>query len=268
MVPRESSTVQGRTTSPRTEEPIACAMRQVEAGTPVAEPCLEMAVFGQAFPTRKEKCAGTGIVKVQRVKQSKDENRRLKRLVAERNLDRPMLQVVLRSRKREAGGPPRALQPAGGRVPHQPPADLEAGPARPVAIWPAKYREEPDSPLISLRQLAEECSQIEYPRPHVLHRRQGWQIIVKRVQRLNKREGLGCSRRKRETGGSLLRVVPDASRGPNGRKNMDFVQDSVPDVWKSRVLTVVDAFTRPCFAAHADGSIAGKQAAATMEDVA
>jgi len=49
---------------------------------------------------------------------------------------------------------------------------------------------------------------------------------------------------------------------------MDFVQDSLLDGRKFRVLTVVDVFTRECLAVHADGSLSGKKVAAALEHVA
>jgi putative transposase len=79
-----------------TEEQIACAMRQVEAGVPVAELCRKMGVSEQTFYTWKKKYAGMGIVEMRRVKQLEDENRRLKSLVADLTLDKHMLQEVLR----------------------------------------------------------------------------------------------------------------------------------------------------------------------------
>jgi putative transposase len=81
-----------------TEEQIAYAMRQVEAGVSVAELCRKMGVSEQTFYTWKKKYAGMGIVEMRRVKQLEDENRRLKSLVADLTLDKHMLQEVLREK--------------------------------------------------------------------------------------------------------------------------------------------------------------------------
>ena len=81
-----------------TEEQIAYAMRQVEAGVPVAELCRKMGVSEQTFCTWKRKCTGMGIVEMRRMKQLEDENRRLKSLVADLTLDKHMLQEVLRKK--------------------------------------------------------------------------------------------------------------------------------------------------------------------------
>ena len=54
----------------------------------------------------------------------------------------------------------------------------------------------------------------------------------------------------------------------NERWCMDFVQDSLMDGRKFRVLTVVDVFTRECLATHADSSLSGRKVAAILETVA
>ena len=119
-----------------------------------------------------------------------------------------------------------------------------------------------------LRELAEARPRFGYPRLHVLLRREGWHVNIKRVYRLYKLEGLGVSRLKRKKRGSHLRVVPGAPTRPNERWCMDFVQDGMLDGRKFRVLTVMDVFTRECLAAHADSSLSGRKVAAVLEQVA
>jgi len=78
-----------------TEEQIAFALRQAEGGTSVEEICRKMGIAEQTFYRWKKKYAGLGTVEVRRLKQLEDENRRLKRLVADLTLDKQMLQDVL-----------------------------------------------------------------------------------------------------------------------------------------------------------------------------
>jgi putative transposase len=119
-----------------------------------------------------------------------------------------------------------------------------------------------------LRELAEARPRFGYPRLHVLLRREGWMVNIKRVYRLYKLEGLGVEKKKRKKRGSHLRVVPNAPNRANQRWSMDFVQDSLLDGRKFRALTVMDVFTRECLAVHADGSLSGKKVAAVLEQVA
>jgi len=81
-----------------TEDQIAYAIRQVEAGVPVTELCRKMGISEHTFYVWKKKYAGMGIVEMRRVKQLEDENRRLKSLVADLTLDKHMLQEVLRKK--------------------------------------------------------------------------------------------------------------------------------------------------------------------------
>jgi len=81
-----------------TDEQIAFAMRQAEHGTPVVEVTRKMGISEQTFYRWKKKYSGMGPSEVRRLGQLEEENRKLKRLVADLSLDKAMLQDVL-SRK-------------------------------------------------------------------------------------------------------------------------------------------------------------------------
>jgi len=78
-----------------TEAKIAFALRQAESGTSVAEIIRKMGISEVTFYRWKKKFAGLGVAELRRLKQLEDENRRLKRLVADLTLDKQMLQDVL-----------------------------------------------------------------------------------------------------------------------------------------------------------------------------
>jgi putative transposase len=78
-----------------TEAQIAFALRQTESGTPVAEIVRKMGITEVTFYRWKKKYAGLGVSELRRLKQLEDENRRLKRLVADLTLDKQMFQDVL-----------------------------------------------------------------------------------------------------------------------------------------------------------------------------
>jgi len=65
-----------------TEEQIAYALRQHEAGTPVAELCRKMGISEQSFYLWRRKYAGMGVTELRKLKQLEPENRQLKKLVA------------------------------------------------------------------------------------------------------------------------------------------------------------------------------------------
>ena len=78
-----------------TQEQIAYALRQHEAGTPVAEIVRSMGVSEQSFYLWKRKYGGLGVTELRRLKTLEDENRQLKKVVADLSLDKHILQEVL-----------------------------------------------------------------------------------------------------------------------------------------------------------------------------
>lgn len=81
-----------------TEEQIAFALRQTEGGTPVAEVCRKMGVSEQSFYRWKRKYDGMGVAELRRLRQLEEENRKLKKLVADLALDKHILQEVLQKK--------------------------------------------------------------------------------------------------------------------------------------------------------------------------
>jgi putative transposase len=80
------------------EEQIALALREAEAGTSVTEVCRKLGVSEQSFYRWKRKYMGMGVAELRRLKQLEEENRKLKRIVADLTLDKQMLQDVLKKK--------------------------------------------------------------------------------------------------------------------------------------------------------------------------
>jgi putative transposase len=78
-----------------TQEQIAFALRQAEGGTDVEEILRRLGISAATFYRWKKKYAGLGVAEMRRLRQLEEENRRLKRLVADLVLDKQMLQDVL-----------------------------------------------------------------------------------------------------------------------------------------------------------------------------
>jgi putative transposase len=79
-----------------TEAQITMALRQAESGTTVGEICRKLEITEQTFYRWKCKYGGLGISELRELKQLKDENRKLKQLVADLSLDKTILQDALR----------------------------------------------------------------------------------------------------------------------------------------------------------------------------
>ena len=77
------------------DEQIAFALRQAETGTRVKDVCRKMGISEATFYNWKKKYGGLGVSELRRLKQLEEENRQLKKLVADLSLDKQMLQDVL-----------------------------------------------------------------------------------------------------------------------------------------------------------------------------
>ena len=74
------------------------ALRQAEAGTPVDEICRKLGVSQATFFRWKRKFGGLGVPELRELRQLRDENRKLKQLVADLSLDKTILQESLRKK--------------------------------------------------------------------------------------------------------------------------------------------------------------------------
>jgi len=81
-----------------TEEQIIGILREGEAGRPTRELCRTHGISAQTFHRWKAKYGGLEVNEARRLKQLEDENRRLKKLVADLSLDNAALKDVV-SRK-------------------------------------------------------------------------------------------------------------------------------------------------------------------------
>jgi putative transposase len=85
-------------TSTFSPEQIAQALRQAEGGTPVVEICRKLQVTEQTIYRWKKKFGELGTPEVRELRQLRDENRKLRQLVADLSLDRSILQESLRKK--------------------------------------------------------------------------------------------------------------------------------------------------------------------------
>jgi putative transposase len=81
--------------SNHTEAQMIGAIKQVEAGRKAEEVAREMGVSKHTIYAWKQKYGGVDVAEAQELKQLRDENTRLKKLVAEYALDREALKSVI-----------------------------------------------------------------------------------------------------------------------------------------------------------------------------
>ena len=96
-----------------------------------------------------------------------------------------------------------------------------------------------------IRDIAMSRPRFGYERIHVLLRREGWHVNLKRVHRLYCLEGLQVRMRvRRKKRMSLHRGPAPTPTAPGQRWSMDFVHDQLVNGQPFRVLTVVDNWSR------------------------
>ena len=83
-------------TSKFSEQQIAVILRQAEKGATVEEVCRKAGISVQTYYRWRSKYGGLMLSEMKRPKLLEEENVRLKRLVANRSLDKEMLQDVIR----------------------------------------------------------------------------------------------------------------------------------------------------------------------------
>ena len=79
-----------------TEQQIVFALKQADGGIKVDEICRKMGISEATFYNWKKKYGGLGISELRELKQLKEENARLKQIVADLSLDKQMLQDALK----------------------------------------------------------------------------------------------------------------------------------------------------------------------------
>jgi putative transposase len=77
------------------EEEILRVLREAESGETVVEVCRKHGISQQSFYLWKRKYAGLGLSELRELRQLREENGKLKRLVADRSLDRHILQEIV-----------------------------------------------------------------------------------------------------------------------------------------------------------------------------
>jgi len=81
-----------------TEAQIAMALRQGEAGTPVEEICRKLGISEGTYFRWKKKYGSLGVAELRELKQLREENRKLKGLVADLSLDKTIIQEALKKK--------------------------------------------------------------------------------------------------------------------------------------------------------------------------
>ena len=80
------------------EEQILRALREAESGSTVREICREHGISDATFYIWKKKYANLGLNELRELRQLREENGKLKRLVADLSLDRHILREIVQKK--------------------------------------------------------------------------------------------------------------------------------------------------------------------------
>jgi putative transposase len=78
-----------------TEEQIIAVLKQQEAGEKTTDICRKLGISQATFYLWKRQYAGLGVQELRELRQLREENGRLKRIVADLTLDRQILQEIV-----------------------------------------------------------------------------------------------------------------------------------------------------------------------------
>jgi len=81
-----------------TEAQIVFALKQSDSGVRVDEICRTMGISEATYYSWKKKYGGLGVSELRELRQLKEENAKLKQMVADLSLDKQMLQDVLKKK--------------------------------------------------------------------------------------------------------------------------------------------------------------------------
>jgi putative transposase len=80
------------------DEQIAYALRQAETGTAVADVCRQLGISDATFYVWKKRYANLGATELRELRLLREENAKLKRLVADLSLDKQILGEIVRKK--------------------------------------------------------------------------------------------------------------------------------------------------------------------------
>ncbi|MFD1304194.1 IS3 family transposase [Methylobacterium marchantiae] len=249
------------------EEQIIGILKEQQAGLPVAEICRRHGISDATFYTWRSRFGGMEVSDARRLKALDEENRKLKKLLAEAMLDVATL--------REALGK-KLLTPSARRTVVSWAIEEKGYSQRRacglIGLEPKTYRYastcgDDAAVRVRLRSLAGERRRFGYRRLLILLRREGLTLNHKKLFRLYREERLSVRRRggrKRALGTRAPAAVPQE---PNQRWSLDFVSDTLDDGRSFRILVVVDDCTRECLALVVDTSLSGRRVARELDQI-
>ena len=251
---------------------LAEGQRLLAEGKDVAEVCREFQIAESTWARWLNQYGGMKADDAKRLKELEGENARLKKLLAEAELDKEMLKGVGRGKLLTPNRKRAAVVMLRDRF-----GVSERRACRVVGQHRSTQRLAPPAPPDDEAELRQYLPDFARRRPRwgwrraaVALRRDGWAVNNKRVRRLWRDEGLQVpqkAKKKRLTGigahvGAMSLIAPDALWA------LDFQFDHLIDARQVKILNVIDEFTREALACDVEHSITADDVVATLDRLA
>ena len=118
-----------------------------------------------------------------------------------------------------------------------------------------------------LKDLAASRTRFGYKRLLFMLRREGWRVNHKRIYRLCKLSGLGLRYKSKKKRPSHARVPIAKPEKLNQCWSMDFISDRLDNGQQSRILAVIDLFSRECLILKVGTSLTGAHVVKSLEEI-
>lgn len=236
------------------EEQMVKILREADS-TPVTEVGKKYAVSDATIYAWRKRFGSLEAVDVKRLRGLEQENAKLKKLLAERDLEIDLMREV--AAKKMVSAPQRRQQVA--YLCHGGLSQRRACALMSVARSALRYRSrlaKRDAPVLShMRELAAQYPRYGYRRIQVFLARRGHVMSADRTHRLWRQAGLQVPRKRPRRRVAERRPRPLAPSAANTVWAYDFVFDACANGQQLKCLTVIDEYTRECLAIDVAGSI-------------
>ena len=237
-----------------TEEQMVTILREADQ-RPVPEVAKENGVSAQTLYAWRKHFGTLEPADVKRLRQLEQENGRLKKMVADRDLEIDVLKEI--TRKKMVGArvrrPQVAYARARGLSGRRACALLSV--ARSTLGYQSRLVDRDAPALAAMRRLAAQYPRYGYRRIRIFLKREGHTMSTDRTHRLWRQAGLQVPRRRPRRRVALSRPRPVPATAVNHVWAYDFVFDTCANGQTLKCLTVVDEWTRESLAIDVAGGI-------------
>ncbi|WP_338927568.1 IS3 family transposase (plasmid) [Mycetohabitans endofungorum] len=237
-----------------TEEQMVTILREADK-TPVVEVAKKHGISEQTIYNWRQHFGVLEAADVKRLKQLEQENARLKKMLAERDLELDVMKEINAKKLVSALARRKQVAYAKARGLSERRACALMSVARSALHYESKLAGRDAPVLAAMSILSAQYPRYGYRRIRIFLKRQGHPISADRAWRLWRLAGLQVPRRRPRRRVSVHRLRPQPATAARHVWAYDFVFDACANGQQLKCLTVIDEYTRECLAIDVAGSI-------------